>query len=50
MYFQRVLASGTKAHAQIASFVAAFGCIVMAIPSVLIGAIATTTGNVIVAF
>ncbi|XP_071947217.1 high-affinity choline transporter 1-like isoform X2 [Antedon mediterranea] len=43
VYFQRVLSSKTAARAQILSFVAAFGCIVMAIPSVLVGAVARGT-------
>ncbi|XP_017774165.1 PREDICTED: high-affinity choline transporter 1 [Nicrophorus vespilloides] len=43
VYFQRVLSSKTAATAQLLSFVAAFGCILMAIPPVLIGAIAKST-------
>ncbi|KDR16364.1 High-affinity choline transporter 1, partial [Zootermopsis nevadensis] len=43
VYFQRVLSSKTAARAQILSYVAAFGCIIMAIPPVLIGAIARST-------
>nr|XP_039265400.1 high affinity choline transporter 1-like [Styela clava] len=43
VYFQRVLSSDSAKHAQILSFIAAFGCIVMAIPSVLIGAIGVST-------
>ncbi|VDI19330.1 solute carrier family 5 (high affinity choline transporter), member 7, partial [Mytilus galloprovincialis] len=43
VYFQRVLSAKTAANAQILSFVAAVGCIVMAVPAVLIGAIATET-------
>lgn len=45
VYFQRVLSAKTAANAQILSFVAAVGCIVMAVPAVLIGAIATETGD-----
>lgn len=41
-YFQRVLSVREVRHARILSFVAAFGCFIMAIPSVLIGAVATT--------
>jgi len=41
-YFQRVLSVKQVSHARILSFVAAFGCFAMAIPSVLIGAVATT--------
>jgi len=43
VYFQRVLSSKSAGRAQILSYVAAFGCIIMAIPSVLIGAIAKAT-------
>lgn len=43
VYFQRVLSSKTAGRAQILSYVAAFGCILMAIPPVLIGAIAKGT-------
>lgn len=41
-YFQRVLSVKQVHHARILSFVAAVGCFSMAIPSVLIGAVATT--------
>ena len=44
VYFQRVLSAKSAARAQILSFVAAFGCIVMAAPAVLIGIIAAGTG------
>ena len=44
-YFQRVLSVKQVHHARILSFVAAFGCFAMAIPSVLIGAVATTAGE-----
>ena len=47
VYFQRVLSSKTAGRAQILSYVAAFGCIIMAIPPVLIGAIAKSTGEFI---
>lgn len=43
VYFQRVLSAKTAVRAQLLSYVAAFGCIVMAIPSILIGAIAKST-------
>ncbi|XP_067010370.1 high-affinity choline transporter 1 [Anabrus simplex] len=43
VYFQRVLSSKSAVRAQILSYVAAFGCILMAIPPVLIGAIAKAT-------
>ncbi|OXB55397.1 hypothetical protein ASZ78_015430 [Callipepla squamata] len=42
-YFQRVLSSSSATYAQVLSFLAAFGCIVMAIPAVLIGAIGAST-------
>ncbi|XP_034275375.1 high affinity choline transporter 1 isoform X2 [Pantherophis guttatus] len=42
-YFQRVLSSSSATYAQMLSFLAAFGCLVMAIPSVLIGAIGAST-------
>ncbi|XP_038046003.1 high-affinity choline transporter 1-like [Patiria miniata] len=43
VYFQRVLSSKTPRTAQILSFVAGIGCIIMGIPSVLIGAIGAST-------
>ncbi|CAL8124478.1 unnamed protein product [Orchesella dallaii] len=43
IYFQRVLSSRTASGAQILSFVAAAGCFLMAIPPVIIGAIAKVT-------
>ncbi|KAJ0177550.1 hypothetical protein K1T71_006423 [Dendrolimus kikuchii] len=43
VYFQRVLSSKTAGRAQMLSYVAAIGCIFMAIPPVLIGAIAKGT-------
>ena len=43
-YFQRVLSSKSASRAQILSYVAALGCVIMAIPSVLIGAVAKATG------
>ncbi|XP_072477896.1 high affinity choline transporter 1 isoform X2 [Notamacropus eugenii] len=42
-YFQRVLSSSSAAYAQLLSFLASFGCLVMALPSVLIGAIGAST-------
>ena len=48
VYFQRVLSSKTAGRAQILSFVAAFGCLLMAIPPVLIGAIAKATRRTII--
>uniref|UniRef100_A0A914XRC8 Uncharacterized protein n=1 Tax=Plectus sambesii TaxID=2011161 RepID=A0A914XRC8_9BILA len=43
VYFQRVLSSRTASGAKMLSFVAALGCLIMAIPPVLIGAIARNT-------
>ena len=45
VYFQRVLSSDSSAHAQALSFIASIGCLLMAIPSILIGAIASVTGE-----
>lgn len=45
VYFQRVLSSKTSYGAQMLSYVAGFGCILMAIPPALIGAIARNTGS-----
>ncbi|KAI0240484.1 High-affinity choline transporter 1 [Lamellibrachia satsuma] len=44
VYFQRVLSQKTPRRAQILSFVAGLGCFLMAVPAVLIGAIAKSTG------
>ena len=46
-YFQRVLSSSSATYAQVLSFLAAFGCIVMAIPAVLMGAIGASTGKLL---
>ena len=43
VYFQRVLSSKSAAGAEILSYIAAFGCIIMAVPHILIGAIAKST-------
>ncbi|KAL1517122.1 hypothetical protein ABEB36_000930 [Hypothenemus hampei] len=43
VYFQRVLSSKSADRAQLLSYVAAVGCVLMAIPPVLIGAIAKVT-------
>ncbi|KAM5179511.1 high affinity choline transporter 1 [Mantella aurantiaca] len=42
-YFQRVLSASSATYAQVLSFLAAFGCLIMAIPSILIGAIGAST-------
>ncbi|KAI5733547.1 hypothetical protein M8J76_013153 [Diaphorina citri] len=43
VYFQRVLSSKSATQAQMLSYVAAFGCLIMAVPPVIIGAIAKST-------
>uniref|UniRef100_A0A673FTQ6 High affinity choline transporter 1 n=1 Tax=Sinocyclocheilus rhinocerous TaxID=307959 RepID=A0A673FTQ6_9TELE len=43
VYFQRVLSASSASYAQVLSFLAALGCLVMAVPSVLIGAIGAST-------
>ncbi|VDN55690.1 unnamed protein product [Dracunculus medinensis] len=43
VYFQRVLSTKTSSGAQKLSFIAGIGCIIMAIPPALIGAIARNT-------
>lgn len=43
VYFQRVLSAKSPHRARALSFIAAFGCIVMSIPAILIGAIAKST-------
>ncbi|XP_046359604.1 high-affinity choline transporter 1-like [Haliotis rufescens] len=43
VYFQRVLSSKSAFKAQILSYIAAFGCIIMALPAVLFGAVAAST-------
>ena len=45
VYFQRVLSSKSAAGAEILSYIAAFGCIIMAVPPILIGAIAKSTST-----
>ncbi|XP_066478292.1 high affinity choline transporter 1 [Tiliqua scincoides] len=42
-YFQRVLSSSSAMYAQVLSFLAAFGCLVMALPAVLLGAVGAST-------
>ncbi|CAL4106009.1 unnamed protein product, partial [Meganyctiphanes norvegica] len=43
VYFQRVLSSRTSKQAEMLSYVASFGCIFMAVPAIMIGAIAKGT-------
>ena len=45
VYFQRVLSSRSVRNAQLLSYVAAFGCLLMAIPPMIIGAVARVTGE-----
>ena len=40
VYFQRVLSSKSPGRAQILSFVAAAGCVILAVPAALVGAVA----------
>ncbi|CDQ89388.1 unnamed protein product [Oncorhynchus mykiss] len=50
VYFQRVLSASSATYAQVLSFIAAAGCLVMAVPSVLIGAIGASTGTHILTY
>ncbi|KAL0962985.1 hypothetical protein UPYG_G00348020 [Umbra pygmaea] len=43
-FYQRVLATATVAQAQITCYAASFFCFTLAIPSILIGAVAASTG------
>ncbi|CAM1298076.1 Uncharacterised protein g2017 [Pycnogonum litorale] len=43
VYFQRVLSARSPTQAQIMSYAAAFGCFIMVIPAVMIGAISKAT-------
>jgi high affinity choline transporter 7 len=43
VYFQRVLSSKSAAGAELISYIAAVGCVIMAIPPILIGGIAKAT-------
>lgn len=45
VYFQRVLSAKSAFKAQILSYVAAFGCLIMAIPPMIVGAVARVTGK-----
>ena len=44
-YFQRVLSSKSVRAAQVLSFAAGFGCIALAIPPIIVGAIAKSTSK-----
>lgn len=48
VYFQRVLSAKTPLTAQILSFAGAIGCVVLAIPAIMIGAIAKSTGKFLI--
>ncbi|CAN0094844.1 high affinity choline transporter 1 [Lampetra fluviatilis] len=43
VYFQRVLSASSAAYAQVLSYLAAFGCLVMAVPCIIIGAVGAST-------
>lgn len=45
VYFQRVLSAKSAMKAQVLSYVAAFGCIIMAVPPMIVGAVARVTGK-----
>ena len=45
VYFQRVLSSKSGKKAQMLSYIAAFGCVIMAVPPILVGVIAKSTGE-----
>ena len=45
VYFQRVLSCKTPNKARVLSFVASFGCMFIAVPAILIGAIGASTGK-----
>lgn len=47
-YFQRVLSTASTGQARLISYLSGLGCFAMAIPSVLIGAVAASTGKRIV--
>ncbi|KAM3183244.1 hypothetical protein ACTXT7_010730 [Hymenolepis weldensis] len=43
VYFQRVLSARTARNAQVLSYMASLGCLLMAVPPILIGAVAAST-------
>ena len=45
VYFQRVLSCKTPRKAQALSLAASLGCIVMAVPAALLGAVGASTGK-----
>jgi len=48
VYFQRVLSAKTEKSAMYLSYIAAIGCFVAGIPPMIIGAIAKSTGNLMI--
>ena len=44
-YFQRVLSVKSAAHAQLLSVAGAFGALILAVPSLIIGAVSVSTGK-----
>lgn len=44
-YFQRVLSANSAFNAKMLSITAGLGCVIMSVPSVLIGAVAANTGG-----
>ena len=46
VYFQRVLSARTARASRYLSFLGALGCLVMSVPSVLIGAVAVNAGKI----
>lgn len=49
-YFQRVLSAASTGQARLISYLSGLGCFAMAIPSVLIGAVAASTGKMNLSF
>ena len=48
MYFQTVLSARTPKTAEVMSYLAAVGALLMALPSIFIGAIGKATGTIII--
>lgn len=45
VYFQRVLACRSAQQAQYLSYIAAFGCLILAVPPAILGSVARVVGN-----
>ena len=45
VYFQRVLSARTARASQYLSYLGALGCLIMSVPSILIGAVAVNAGK-----